>query len=144
MSIGNQGKDAVSSLTFTAEGDISVDIIMGRIWGLQYKDISVKGNPVREADRRGYDFRYTTPHIEESIALFERILESMLQIAAYESKLKRLGDEIVKIARKIRVLEERVFPELNFQIRNISQYISERERETYFRLKKFKGARKKK
>ena len=140
LSIGNEGKDTIVSLTHSAGRDIGIDIIEKRIWGLQYKDVSVKGGPIREADERGYDFRYTTPHIEESIALFEKTLESMLQIAAYESKLKRLGDEIVKIARKIRVLEERVLPDLNCQIRNISQYISERERETYFRLKKFKGA----
>jgi V/A-type H+-transporting ATPase subunit D len=144
LSIGNEGKDTIVSLTHSAGRDIGIDIIEKRIWGLQYKDVSVKGGPIREADERGYDFRYTTPHIEESIALFEKTLESLLQIAAYESKLKRLGNEIVKIARKIRVLEERVLPDLNCQIRNISQYISERERETYFRLKKFKGARQKK
>ncbi|HXX82270.1 MAG TPA: V-type ATP synthase subunit D, partial [Thermodesulfovibrionales bacterium] len=62
-------------------------------------------------------------------------------IATYESKLKRLGEEIVKSTRRIRVLEERLLPELTRQIKVISQYIGERERETYYRLKRFKNIR---
>lgn len=41
--------------------------------------------------------------------------------------------------RKIRVLEERVLPDLNHQIKTIYQYIDEREREAYYRLKMFKN-----
>ena len=91
-------------------------------------------------DERGYDFSSTTPHLEESIHLFEKVLESMLELAAYENKLKKLSDELLRIMRKIRVLEERVLPDLKQQIRTISQNIGERERESYYRLKKFKGA----
>jgi V/A-type H+-transporting ATPase subunit D len=48
------------------------------------------------------------------------------------------SDEILNITRKMKVLEERMLPELKYQIKTIAQYINERERETYFRLKKFK------
>jgi vacuolar-type H+-ATPase subunit I/STV1 len=65
-------------------------------------------------------------------------LESMIEIAAFESKLKRLGAEILKTTRKIRVLEERVLPDLKDQIKMIAQYIGERDREAYYRLKRFK------
>jgi len=58
--------------------------------GLKYKDIFSHDVPVRQPDKRGYDYLSTTPHLEECIKLFEKILETMIGIAAYESKLKRL------------------------------------------------------
>ena len=63
----------------------------------------------------------------------------MLNLAEFESKLKRLGKEILKTTRKIRVIEERIMPDLKNQIRTISQYIGERDREAYYRLKMVKG-----
>jgi V/A-type H+-transporting ATPase subunit D len=139
LSLGYEGKSAVESLTCSAARDVSVDIIEKRIWGLRYMDILLKESLVRDPDQRGYDLRTTTPHIEEGIYLFEKVLESMVGLAAYENKLKRLGDEITRISRKIKVLEERVLPGLKRHIRTIAQYIGEREREAYYRLKRFKG-----
>jgi V/A-type H+-transporting ATPase subunit D len=94
---------------------------------------------VRQPERRGYYEYGTTPHLEESINLFEKLLENMLQIAEYESKLKRLGEEIIKTTRRIKVLEEMVLPGLKQQIRTIGQYIGEREREAFYRLKRVKS-----
>ncbi len=139
LSLGHEGKNNIESITFVTERDFRVDIIENSIWGLKYKDIMVHETPVRNPGERGYDFLPTTPHLEECIYLFERLLESMLGLAAFENKLKRLGDEILRTTRKIRVLEERVLPELKNQIKAITQHIDERERETYYRLKKFKG-----
>ncbi len=138
LSLGSEGKMTIESIACTAARDVSVDIIEKRIWGLRYKDILLKETLVREPDQRGYDIRSTTPHVEESIYFFEKVLESMVGLAAYENKLKRLGDEITRISRKVKVLQERVLPRLQGQIRIIAQYISEREREVYYRLKKFK------
>ena len=140
LSLGHEGKSGIESITFAVERDMGVDIIEKSIWGLKYKDIVVNKNPVRETDQRGYDFCSTTPHLEEGIYLFERVLESMLEIAAFENKLKRLADEITRITRKIKVLEERVLIELKHQIKTITQYIGERDRESYYRLKKFKSS----
>jgi V/A-type H+-transporting ATPase subunit D len=138
LSLGQEGKSIIESITLAAERDMKVDIIERNIWGLKYKDITFEDTPIRDPDKRGYDFLSTTPHLEESIYHFESVLESMLKLAAFESKLKRLSDEILRITRKIKVLEERVLPELRYQIKGIAQYIGEREREVYYRLKKFK------
>ncbi len=138
LSLGHEGKTTIKSIAVATERDVNVDIVEKSIWGLKYKDIIVHNEPVRDPDKRGYDFLGTTPHLEESTYLFERILELMIELAAYENKLKRLSDEILNITRKMKVLEERMLPELTYQIKTIAQYINERERESYFRLKKFK------
>ena len=139
LSLGHEGKDNIESITFAAKRDMSVEITERSIWGLRYRDVVMYETAVRMPDERGYDYFSTTPHLEECINGFERILESMIELAAFESKLKRLGDEILKTTRKIRVLEERVLPDLKHRIKAISQYLGERERESYYRLKVFKN-----
>jgi V/A-type H+-transporting ATPase subunit D len=76
--------------------------------------------------------------LEETLHHFEEILQEMLEIAAYESKLKRLSREVMRVTRRIRVLEERVLPELQQQVKTIARFLGEREREATFRLKRFR------
>lgn len=139
LSLGHEGKKSIESITAISERDIGIEITEKSIWGLRYRDVNVHGSPVRKPDERGYDFLSATQHLDEGIYLFEKIVESMLNLAEFESKLKRLGKEILKTTRKIRVIEERIMPDLKNQIRTISQYIGERDREAYYRLKMVKG-----
>ncbi len=139
ISLGREGKDTIESLAVATERDFGIEVKEKSIWGLRYKDIAYHDTPVRQPDERGYDESATTPHLDDSVNLFEKLLESMLTIAEYESKLKRLGDEIVKTTRRIKVLEEMVLPGIKRQIRSIGQYIGEREREAFYRLKRVKS-----
>ncbi len=139
LSLGHEGKDCIESISAVTKRELGVEITEKGIWGLKYRDLIVHETPVRSPEERGYDYISTTPHLDECIHRFESIVETMIEIATFESKLKRLGDEILRITRRIRVLEERIQPDLRLQIKTISQYIGEREREAYYRLKMFKG-----
>lgn len=138
LAMGCEGEDFVASLEGATRRELGVEVAERDVMGLKYRDVAIHGGAVTSPDERGYDYRAATPHLEESFALFETIVESMLQVAAFESKLKRLGDEILRIMRRIRVLEERIQPEISRNIRTIGAYIGEREREAYYRLKHFK------
>jgi V/A-type H+-transporting ATPase subunit D len=138
LALGHEGEEFVASLEGGAGRDLGVEITGRSVMGLPYRDVTVQQEPVRSPDGRGYDYRHTTPHLEEAVALFEAVLAEMLEIAAFESKMKRIGDEIVRVSRRIRVLEERILPGLHRDVRDIAQYIGERERESYYRLKRFK------
>ncbi len=141
LSMGHEGRETIESITFATSRNFGIDIIEKSIWGLKYKEVTSHDRPVRDPDERGYDYLSTTPYLEECTLQFEKILESMLDMAVFEAKLKRLGDEILKTTRRMRVLEERVLPGLRAQIKAISQHIGEREREAYCRLKHFKDRR---
>lgn len=138
LSFGREGKDSIESISTVTARPFEVEITEKSIWGLRYKEVTALEPAVRAPGKRGYDFLATSSHLDEGIALFEKILESMVEMAAFESKLKRLGEEIVKTSRRIRVLEERVLPEFRSQIKMISDHIGEREREAYCGLKRFK------
>ncbi len=139
ITIGREGKNNIESIVKVTERDFGIDVVEKSIWGLRYKDLLFHDVAVRAPDKRGYDERGTTPHLEESAGLFEKLLEIMLHLAEYESKLKRLGEEIVRTTRRIKVLEEMVLPALKQQVKSIAQYIGERERESFYRLKRVKS-----
>ncbi len=139
ITTGREGKNNIESIVKVTERDFGIDVVEKSIWGLRYKDLLFHDVAVRAPDKRGYDERGTTPHLEESAGLFEKLLEIMLHLAEYESKLKRLGEEIVRTTRRIKVLEEMVLPALKLQVKSIAQYIGERERESFYRLKRVKS-----
>jgi V/A-type H+-transporting ATPase subunit D len=138
LSLGHEGEDFIGSLEGASRRELGVEITELGVMGLRYRDVTLLDEPVRSPEERGYDYRGTTYHLEESFHLFENIIREMLDIAAFESKVKRIGDEIVRVSRRTRVLEERILPGLKRSVRGIGQYIGERERESYYRLKQFK------
>lgn len=138
LSLGHEGEDFVGSLAAVGRRDLAVEIVEGSVMGLRYRDVTVEQPPVRSPEERDYDYLGTTPHLEEALHLFETIVAEMLELAVFEAKLKRLGEELLRVTRRIRVLEERVLPDLKGHIKAVSQYLGEREREAYYRLKLFK------
>ncbi len=138
LSLGHEGESAIASLAAAGRRDLGLEIVDKQALGLRFREVQVRQSPLRAPDERGYDYLGSTPHLEEAFALFEKIVEQMLETAAFEGKLRRLGDELVRVTRRIRVLEERLLPRLRGEIHAIAQYLGEREREAFYRLKRFK------
>jgi V/A-type H+/Na+-transporting ATPase subunit D len=139
LTLGHEGEASLASLAAVAGRDLGVEITGQSCMGLRYREVVLHEDPVRLPDERGYDYRLTSPHLEEAFQLFETIIREMLAIAAYENKLQKLGDEIARVTRRNKVLEERILPDLHREIRGIGQYLGERERESFYRLKRFKA-----
>jgi V/A-type H+-transporting ATPase subunit D len=138
LGFGHEGEEIMLSLAAVNRQEPGIEITPRNILGLHYLDLTVVQTPLRTPLERGHDFRGTTPHIEEAEHLFETIAAEMLETATYEAKVKRLEEELHRLSRRIRVLEERTVPGLAADIRKIDQYLGEREREAHFRLKRFK------
>jgi V/A-type H+-transporting ATPase subunit D len=141
LSIGHQGRQSVESIAMSAEKEPAIEITEGSIWGLKYKDVEIHETPLKAPEERHYDWRTSTHHLEECIHLFEKLVDAVIKVATFESKLKRLAAEIRKTTRRMRVLEERVLPRLRQDIKAIKQHIVEQEREAYYRLKRVKVSR---
>jgi V/A-type H+-transporting ATPase subunit D len=141
LGTGHEGAAAIESLAATAQRPVGVEVTDRNVMGLRYRELVAYGPFERSPAERGYDYTVTTPHLEEAIHGFEKVLASVLEGAVFESRLKILGEEIVGVTRRIRVLEERVLPRLHIEIRTIAQYLGERDREAHYRLKRFKSRR---
>lgn len=141
QSLIDDGQAAISTIAMVNRRNESLFIEEKNILGVKYYDVSLPGGVRRQADERNYDISASSGHVEECIDRFEALVEAMLSLTVFETKVKRIGEEILRVSRRSRVLEERVLPDICQKIKATDQYIGEREREEYFLLKKFKTLR---
>jgi len=92
----------------------------------------------RNLIERGYSVMDSSSLIDESAALFESALERTVALAEKEALLERLSFEINRTKRKVNSLEKVTIPRLKETKKYIRQRLEERERETFFMLKKVK------
>jgi vacuolar-type H+-ATPase subunit D/Vma8 len=71
----------------------------------------------------------------EAASRFEALTEALLDAAAREVLIRRLGDALSQTSRQVHTLERRIDPALTSQIRAVEHVLSEREREEHGRLK---------
>lgn len=135
------GATFLDGVAAAAARDLGLRVEERNLLGLRYREVAAEHDPRRTPWQREYDPRATTPHLEEAIDRFEAIVAELLELAVYEGKVKRLGDELLRLTRRIRMLEERLLPDLRQQVRQIGRFLGERERESFYRLKRFKGSR---
>jgi V/A-type H+-transporting ATPase subunit D len=138
---GHEGDPWIDAVAAGSARDIGVEVAEQSVMGVRYLDLTPWGPFVRTPAERGFGYANTTPHLDEAAFAFEKLTEEIIEVAVYESRVKRLGDAIQQVTRRVRVLEERVVPQLQADIKAIAQHIGEREREAHFRLKRFKAAR---
>jgi V/A-type H+-transporting ATPase subunit D len=70
---------------------------------------------------------------------FRDLARALVRVANTESRLRRIGEEIKKTARRVNALEQAVIPGIRSQIRYIQQVLDQQEQEDIFRLKRIKG-----
>ncbi len=139
VSKAREGVSAIDALAVSSQRKIAVEVAEGNLLGLRYRDLTMHETVTRNFDERPYDMIGSSPWLDEAIEEFEGIVEEMLSLANFEGKFRRLAEELVRLTRRIRILEERIAPQLRIDIHTMAQYLAERERETYFRLKRFKS-----
>lgn len=133
-----EGEPVLASIVAVSRRNLQFGLSRRNLLGVPFHEVALPETLRRPLTDRPYDYWQTTVHLEEAIHLFERVAEAVLEIAVHESKLKRIGEEIGRVSRRTRVLEDRLLPRLGREIRTISQYLAERDRESHFRLKRFK------
>ena len=140
LALSAEGPERLGSVSLACHRDFQIELERRNLWGIRVAD--VKKKPVmRGLLERGYAITGTGFRIDEAARSFEELLDSILELAPIETKLKKLGEEIKKTSRRVNALEQRLIPRLNAEKRYIQQVLEEREREDIFRLKRIKGKR---
>lgn len=132
--------DAIFSTAYASKRDVSLDIKIKNVWGINIPDIE------HRAFVRGIDARDISPIGEGTLATdaakgFEKVLDAIVSIASSEIRLKRVGEEIRADTRRINALEEILMPSIQDGIKTIERVLEEREREDIYRLKRYKKRR---
>ncbi|MBI3752634.1 MAG: V-type ATP synthase subunit D [Deltaproteobacteria bacterium] len=132
--------DALYATAYASKRDVSLDIKVKNVWGINIPEIEQK------AFVRTIDARDMSPLGEGLLAIetakdFEKVVDAIVSIASSEIRLKRVGEEIKADTRRINALEEILMPSINQGIKSIARVLEEREREDVYRLKRFKRRR---
>lgn len=133
------GTVTVKSASLATTGEVLVDISGSYIMGVPVPEVEKK-SVSRSALTRGYSVTGVSSRIDETAERYERELNVIIEIAAVETKLKRLGEEIQKTRRRVNALDYIVVPSLQEQVKFIQMALDERAREDLFRLKRVKAS----
>ena len=85
-----------------------------------------------------YGFVDTPTVLDESVTLFQKILEKITKYAEVIATMERLADEIISTKRRVNALNYVIIPRLETTINFIEQYLEERERESFVRMRHIK------
>lgn len=131
------GVATIRSAAMATKGEVTVEISGSYIMGVPVPEVKKK-SVRRSALERGYSVTGVSSRIDEAAERYEQELDIILDMAATETKMRRLGEEIQRTRRRVNALERVVIPALSEQVKYIQMALDERAREDLFRLKKVK------
>jgi len=138
MASSVDGKSVLQSVSFATKGEVQVDISGTHVMGVPIPVIRKAETTSRTELERGYSVTGVSSRIGQTASKFEEIIDTMIESADIETRLRRLGEELEKTNRRVNALENVVIPELEAQVKFIFSSLDERAREDHFRLKKVK------
>jgi len=128
-----QGRSGTRALAWPGR-TVSITVRPGFVWGIPVAEI-VDREPVR----RTMEARGTTPEgsgaAVRTAVEFETLVELLIDAAAREQQIQRLGEAVARSTRQLRTLEQRIEPALRSRIAWVRSTLDEREREEHVRLK---------
>jgi len=133
------GSEFFDSALQSAVREVEFEVKSYNLWGVPIKEVRIPGSVIPETDKRNLGFLTSSTFFEKTVQDFESLVNELLDNINYEYKIKRLSAEVVKINRRINVLEQKILPGIKSDIRNIQQHLSERERAEFIKLKYFKN-----
>lgn len=127
--------EAVESLSLTQGNEYLVSMAIESIYGVKV--------PRMELPERGKAAGFSPINVGarslQASSDFQTVMGALVKVAATETKLRRIGEEIKKTSRRVNALEQVVIPGVQQDIRFIRGVLDQRERESSFVLKKIKA-----
>jgi vacuolar-type H+-ATPase subunit D/Vma8 len=114
---------------------VVVELAPGQVWGIPVSEIVARPPLRRAPEARGIAPASAGPAVQETAARFEALAELLLDAAAREQRIRRVGEALANTTRHLRTLEQRLAPRLEARIARVRRTLEEREREEHLRLK---------
>lgn len=129
------GPEAVESLSLAGNKQLELDIKVQNLFGVKVPQIQPP------------EFDKTLPFSPvgagartlDAAAQFRALTEALIQVAATETRLRLVGEEIKKTSRRVNALEQIVIPGVQAEIRGIRSVLDQRALEETTVLKRIKA-----
>jgi len=122
-----EGREALEAAALADRREVLVDIEVRNVWGTKIPEVAMK-EVRRTLMGRGHNPATTSARTVESAANFEEVVAAILEVAATEIRLRKIGEEIKKTTRRVNALEQVVIPRLRGEIRFITAVLEQRAR----------------
>lgn len=128
------GPQAVQSLSLAEGKNIEVDITVENIFGVKVPQV--------QAPKFSNDLPFSPINAGartlDAAKQFRELTDALIKVAATETRLRRVGEEIKKTSRRVNALEQMVVPGIQQQIRGIRNVLDQRALEEVTVLKRIK------
>lgn len=128
------GPAAVSSLALAQEGNLEVELKVENIFGVKVPQVQ----PPEFDHRLPFSVVGAGSSTLEAAQQFRKMVEAIVKVAATETRLRKIGEEIKKTNRRVNALEQLVIPGINYEIRHIQSVLEQRALEEVTTLKRIK------
>jgi V/A-type H+/Na+-transporting ATPase subunit D len=129
------GPEAVESLSLASNTNLDLDIKVENIFGVKVPQVQP---PTFSTDLPFSPINAGASTLDAA-AQFRKLAEALTRVAATETRLRRIGEEIKKTSRRVNALEQLVIPGINAQIRDIRSVLDQRALEEVTVLKRIKN-----
>lgn len=126
------GPTEVESQANSIRSTLDIDLLPKSVMGVLYPYIKVLSRPKVEGE-----LDITLSYASDKVY---SILEEIIRLAEFESRVERLADELGKTNRKVNALENTVIPDMKAVIKYIQDKLDEEQMEDLVRIKLIGGA----
>jgi len=129
------GPEAVSSLALASVRSLDVPVTVENIFGVKVPQVQ----PPEFDPRLPFSPVGAGSQTLSAAREFRKLTEAIVNVAATETRLRRIGEEIKKTNRRVNALEQLVIPNINGEIRQIRSVLDQRALEEVTVLKRIKA-----
>lgn len=129
------GPEAVESVSLASAQQLEVEIEVENLFGVKVPAVQ----PPEFSHELPFSPVGAGAQTLSAAAQFRNLTEAIVQVAATETRLRKIGEEIKKTNRRVNALEQLVIPNVQWQIKDIRSVLDQRALEEVTVLKKIKA-----
>ena len=129
------GPESVASLALSEGEALEIEMKMENIFGVKVPQVQ----PPVFSDKLPFSPVGAGAQTHQAARQFRKLTEALINVAATETRLRRIGEEIKKTNRRVNALEQLVIPNISYEITQIRSVLDQRALEEVTVLKRIKA-----
>ena len=129
------GPEAVQSLSLASGKELDLRVDVENIFGVRVPQVQ----PPEFSSELPFSPINAGVKTLDTAAQFRKLTEAIIRVAATETRLRRIGEEIKKTSRRVNALEQVVIPGIGSEIQQIRSVLDQRALEEVTVLKRIKA-----